>query len=133
MTCHNCQLKAVKAGKDRKGNQRYRCDRCKRRFQAEREKLLGNMYLSEEKALLILQLLVEGNSIRSIERVTGCEKKTICTLLNVAGERCEDLMKRIFFFNHTATIQIYTLSLHDALPGGVAGSSPLAGLVVGGG
>src|ERR1041384_3034144 len=94
MTCHNCQLKAVKAGKDLKGNQRYRCDRCKRRFAEQREKLLGNMYLSEEKALLVLQLLVEGNSIRSIERITGCEKKTICTLLRVAGERCEDLMKR---------------------------------------
>lgn len=70
MTCHNCQLKAVKAGKDRRGNQRYRCDRCKRRFQAERERLLGNMYLSEDKAILVLSLLLEGNSIRSIERIT---------------------------------------------------------------
>ena len=94
MTCHNCQLKAVKAGKDRKGNQRYRCDKCKRRFAEQREKLLGNMYLPEDKALLVLQLLVEGNSIRSIERITGIEKKTICTLLRVAGERCEDLMNR---------------------------------------
>jgi transposase-like protein/IS1 family transposase len=94
MTCHNCQLKAVKAGKDSKGNQRYRCDKCKRRFQAERDKLLGNMYLPEEKALMVLQMLVEGNSIRSITRITGIEKKTILTLLNVAGERCEDLMNR---------------------------------------
>jgi IS1 family transposase len=59
-----------------------------------RERLLGNMYLPEEKALLVLQLLVEGNSIRSINRITGIEKKTILTLLNVAGERCEDLMNR---------------------------------------
>jgi transposase-like protein/IS1 family transposase len=94
MTCHNCQLKAVKAGRDHKGNQRYRCDRCKRRFQAEQEKLLGNMYLPEEKALMVLQMLVEGNSIRSINRITGIEKKTILTLLNVAGERCEALMNR---------------------------------------
>ena len=94
MVCHNCQLKAVKAGRDRKGNQRYRCDKCKRRFAEQREKLLGNMYLPEDKALLVLQLLVEGNSIRSIERITGIEKKPICTSLRVAGERCEDLMKR---------------------------------------
>lgn len=94
MTCHNCRIETRKDGKNRKGNQRYRCTKCKRRFQAERDKLLGNMYLSEEKALLVLQLLVEGNSIRSIERITGCEKKTVCTLLRVAGERCEDLMKR---------------------------------------
>ena len=95
MTCHNCQLKAVKAGKDRKGNQRYRCDKCKRRFAEQREKLLRNMYLPEDKALLVLQLLVEGNSIRSIERITGIEKKTVCTLLRVAGERCDDLMRRM--------------------------------------
>jgi transposase-like protein/IS1 family transposase len=94
MTCHNCKTEAVKAGKDDKGNQRFKCNKCKRRFQAEQEKLLGNMYLPEEKALMVLQLLVEGNSIRSITRITGIEKKTILTLLNVAGERCEDLMNR---------------------------------------
>ena len=94
MTCCNCKIKAVKAGLDKKGNQRYKCQRCKRRFQELRETLLGNMYLPEDKALLVLQLLVEGNSIRSIERITGCEKKTICTLLRIAGERCEDLMNR---------------------------------------
>ena len=76
MTCHNCKIEAVKAGKDDKGNQRFKCNRCKRRFQAEQEKLLGNMYLPEEKALMVLQLLVEGNSIRSITRITGVEKKT---------------------------------------------------------
>ncbi len=48
MTCHNCQLKAVKAGRDRKGNQRYRCDKCKRRFQAEQEKLLGAYRKNQE-------------------------------------------------------------------------------------
>jgi len=71
MTCHNCKIEAKKAGKDRKGNQRFRCNQCKRRFQQERERLLGNMYLSEDKTLLCLNLLLEGNSIRSIERVTG--------------------------------------------------------------
>ena len=94
MTCHNCKIEGVKAGKDDKGNQRYKCSRCKRRFQELREKLFGNMYLPEEKALMVLQMLVEGNSIRSIIRITGIEKKTILTLLNVAGERCEDLMNR---------------------------------------
>ena len=52
------------------------------------------MYLGEEKALLCLQLLVEGNSIRSIERIVGIEKKTIFSLLVLAGERCEALMDR---------------------------------------
>jgi len=92
MTCHNCQLKAVKAGKDRKGNQRYRCDKCKRRFQEQQEKLLDTMRLPEEKALLVLQLLLEGNSVRSIQRITGVQKRTTLNLLAMAGERCQELM-----------------------------------------
>jgi transposase-like protein/IS1 family transposase len=94
MTCHNCQIKAVKAGKDRRGNQRFRCNKCKRRFQQERERLLGNMYLSEDKALLSLQLLLEGNSLRSIERITGVEMHTLLKLLVLAGERCESVMNQ---------------------------------------
>jgi transposase-like protein/IS1 family transposase len=96
MTCHNCKIEAKKSGKDRKGNQRYRCNQCKRRFQEENERLLGHMYLPEDKALLCLTLLLEGNSLRSIQRITGVHKNTVMALLVVAGERCEQLMtKRI--------------------------------------
>ncbi len=93
MTCHNCKIEAKKSGKDRKGNQRYRCSQCKRRFQAERAALLGNMYLPEDKVLLCLNLLLEGNSIRSIERITGVTKQTLLNLLVLAGERCDEVMK----------------------------------------
>jgi transposase-like protein/IS1 family transposase len=94
MTCHNCKIEAVKAGKDRKGVQRYRCNQCKRRFAEQQEKLLGNMYLNEDKALLCLTLLLEGNSVRSIERITGIGKSTILRLLVLAGERCERIMSQ---------------------------------------
>jgi len=93
MTCHNCKIEAKKAGKDRKGNQRYRCVQCKHRFQAEREALLGNMYLPEDKVLLCLSLMLEGNSIRSIERITGVTKQTLLNLLVLAGEQCGRVMK----------------------------------------
>jgi transposase-like protein/IS1 family transposase len=93
MTCHNCKIEAKKSGKDRKGNQRYRCNQCKRRFQEERAALLGNMYLPEDKILLCLTLLLEGNSIRSIERITGVTKQTLLNLLVLAGERCDEVMK----------------------------------------
>ena len=43
---------------------------------------------------MILTLMLEGNSIRSIERITGVEKKTITRVLLHAGEHCEQLMKR---------------------------------------
>jgi transposase-like protein len=92
MTCHNCQIVAVKIGKDRKGNQRFRCNTCRKTFAEPKDKPLGNMYLPIEKAVLILRLLVEGNSIRSTKRITGVEKKTILSLLVLAGEKCERLL-----------------------------------------
>jgi IS1 family transposase len=45
---------------------------------------------SERKA--ILKLLVEGMSLRSIERVTGVHRDTIMRLLLLAGERSQQLM-----------------------------------------
>ena len=50
------------------------------------------MYLSLDKALLCLHLLVEGMSIRSTERITGVHRDTILDLLVRVGERCEQLM-----------------------------------------
>lgn len=92
MTCHNCKIKAAKFGKDRHGNQRYKCSQCRKTFQELKDKMLGNMYLPEAKALMVLHMLVEGNSIRSIERLTGVNRNTIMSLLVLAGEKCERVM-----------------------------------------
>jgi IS1 family transposase len=48
--------------------------------------------LSTEKKVAALSALVEGNSIRSIERMTGIHRDTICRLLVSAGERCTAVM-----------------------------------------
>jgi IS1 family transposase len=50
------------------------------------------MRLPLEKALSVLRLLVEGCSIRSAERITGVEKRTILSLLLLVGKRCEKMM-----------------------------------------
>jgi IS1 family transposase len=50
------------------------------------------MRIDQDKAVLALNLLVEGNSIRSTERLTGLHRDTILDLLVLAGERCERLM-----------------------------------------
>lgn len=51
------------------------------------------MRVSLDKALLALQLLLEGCSVRSTERVTGLHRRTILNLLVLAGERCEKLLE----------------------------------------
>ena len=50
------------------------------------------MRLPMDKAESILKLLVEGMSIRSIERVTQVHRDTIMRLLLLAGERSQQLM-----------------------------------------
>lgn len=96
MNCPTCSVPCQKSGRHINGLQRYRCRECKRRWVEPRIKPLDNMLLPLEKALLCLQLLVEGNSIRSTERITGVEKKTIISLLRLAGAKAERLMdKRI--------------------------------------
>ena len=52
------------------------------------------MYLPMDKAELVLKLLLEGNSVSSIERITGIHHGTILKLLVLAGEKCERIMGR---------------------------------------
>lgn len=96
MVCHNCRLKAKKHGKDRKGNQRWLCRPCKRTFAEPCERPLGIMRLPLDKAVMILNLLVEGNSARSVARVTGVHKGTILRLLRQVGEQCERILAARF-------------------------------------
>jgi transposase-like protein/IS1 family transposase len=92
MTCGDCGAKCGRFGKHRNGLQRYRCASCRKTYTEEHARLFGTMTVDEGKALLALQLLVEGNSIRSCERITGIDRNTIMRLLVVAGQRCEQLM-----------------------------------------
>ena len=99
MKCPNCDAQSKKDGKDRNGNQRFKCLACGKRFSEPKEKNLGNMILSEEKALMCLKLLVEGCSIRSTERITDVHRDTIIRLLETVGKKClkiqETLVKNV--------------------------------------
>lgn len=94
MTCHNCQTECKRFGKSKAGNQRFRCRQCSRTFTDSGPRPLGEMRLPLDRALLCLQLLLEGNSIRSTERITGVHRDTIMGLLEVAGLRAERLLEK---------------------------------------
>ncbi len=49
--------------------------------------------LKEDKQIAILSMLVEGNSLRSIERMTGVHRDTIMRLMVKVGERCQVFME----------------------------------------
>ena len=93
MTCHNCRLEMTKHGKRRDGTPRYRCAQCGKTFsEPKRYGVIGHKQVDEDRALLALTLIVEGNSIRSAARITGLEKRTIIRLVVDAGQRCEALL-----------------------------------------
>ena len=91
MTCHNCRTECRKFGKDRKGYRRHQCRQCKRTF-TEPHNVLDGMYTSVDQAEMVLKLLLEGNSVSSVERITGIHHATILKLLVLAGEKCERIM-----------------------------------------
>jgi hypothetical protein len=72
---------------------RFRCSGCRKTYTENRERLFGSMTVPEDKALLAIQLLIEGTSIRSTERITQLHRDTILRLLVLAGERCIKLME----------------------------------------
>jgi transposase-like protein/IS1 family transposase len=93
MTCHNCRIDAPKHGKHRNGLQRYRCNQCSKTFtEAHEEAFRVEDHLQDAKGLLALQVLTEGGSVRSAERISGLHRNTILQLLQIAGKRCERLL-----------------------------------------
>jgi len=92
MICEACNVDCQRFGKHRNGLRRFRCSSCKRTYTEAHKRVLDTMYISESKAVMALQLLLEGNSIRSTERITGMDRNTIMSLLVRAGERCQRLM-----------------------------------------
>jgi transposase-like protein/IS1 family transposase len=94
MVCTVCQTDCQRFGTHRNGLRRSRCRSCKRTYTESHQRTLGTMYISQEKAVLALQLLLEGNSIRSTERITNLDRNTIMSLLVRAGINCQRLLDR---------------------------------------
>jgi transposase-like protein len=92
MSCPTCNYPAKKFGKHRNGLQRYRCPNCNKTFTEPHESPLGDMILAEQKALTVLEHLVEGRSVRSTARITGVHPRTILNLLTLAGTKCDRMM-----------------------------------------
>ena len=92
MTCHNCRIECKRKGHTANGRQRYQCRQCSKTFLEPRENHLDGMTLPIEKAEMVLRLLLEGNSVSSVERATEVHHTTILKLLVLAGEKCERIM-----------------------------------------
>lgn len=106
MQCSTCQAECRKFGRDRKGNQRWQCQQCSITFSESPARILGDMRLPLEKALTVLQHLVEGVSVRATMRLTGVNRGTILSLLALVGERCERLLEERIHRVNVADVQV---------------------------
>jgi IS1 family transposase len=52
------------------------------------------MYVTTEKASQIVRLLIEGMSVRSIERITEAHRDRILRVLQTVGEGCERMLEQ---------------------------------------
>ncbi|MBZ5674667.1 MAG: hypothetical protein LAP61_10510 [Acidobacteriia bacterium] len=95
MTCKSCAVLCQRFGKHRNGLCRFRCPGCKKTFTEAHKPALAGSYLSQDRIILALRLLLEGNSIRSTERIAETDRNTIMRLLTLAGEKAEKLMARM--------------------------------------
>ena len=77
-----------KNGKSRKGEQRFVCKDCKRRWTQDRPRPIGDMRIDLDRAAMAIQLLVEGSSVRSTSRITRLSQDTISSLILTVGENC---------------------------------------------
>src|SRR4051812_23030160 len=77
MLCPTRNGSTRRVGYNRNGSQRYRCDECGATFTDEATRPADRRELAEEKVLMCLRMLLEGNSIRSVERRTGVDRYTI--------------------------------------------------------
>lgn len=95
MICPTCKAEAQRFGTNRNGSQRFRCVECKKTFSAKPEDRVEGSTIPLAQVEKVLQLLIEGCSVRSAERISGLHRDTILKLMVTAGEKCEKLMARL--------------------------------------
>ena len=97
---------AKRHGRDRHGNQRFRCKSCGKTWAESHDKPLGDMRIPLDRAVFCLRLLLEGNSIRSVERLTDTHRDTIMKLVVLVGERCQAFMEKAIYKVPVEDVQV---------------------------
>ncbi len=64
------------------------------------------MRIPQDKAVIALKMLAEGSGLRSISRLTGLHRDTICRLLVHVGKQCERFMEERIFNVPVQDVQV---------------------------
>ncbi len=85
------QRNIKKAGKTRRGRQRYLCKTCGRTFTETKGTIFYRRRTPEEEIIETLALIAEGVRISSLARVKGHKEDTILDWLRAAAEHAEEI------------------------------------------
>jgi len=81
----------IKAGKTRKGVQRFQCQTCGKYFVETTGTIFYRKRTAEDEILETLALLAEGSRISSLTRVKGYKEDTILSWLREAARHTQEL------------------------------------------
>jgi transposase-like protein/IS1 family transposase len=94
MLCPLCNGETRKFGKNRNGSQRFRCDACSKCFTDDLTRPEDRRRRHDPATMILaLRLLLEGNSVRSVERITKIHRNLIIDAMVDAGEKCTAWME----------------------------------------
>jgi transposase-like protein len=89
--------------RDRYGKQRHirllHCKACDSRFSERKGTPLFHSGLPTEKAISVLQHLVEGNGVRQTERLVGVHRDTVMRLARKAGQHAKGTHDELVAFS----------------------------------
>ena len=92
---NECQHETThKHGRTAANLQRFKCADCGKTFTEYRPKPIGNMRIDLDRACMALNLLVEGTSVRTAERIVGLHRDTICALIISVGPNLDRFHQR---------------------------------------
>jgi transposase-like protein len=75
------------------------CNTCKSRFSERKGTPLFHSCLPQEKAVSVLEHLVEGNGVRQTERLVGVHRDTVMRLAKKAGEHAQNAHDELVGFS----------------------------------
>jgi transposase-like protein len=75
------------------------CQACKSRFSERKGTPPSHSCLPAEKAISVLEHLVEGNGVRQTERLVGVHRDTVMRLARKAGQHARDVHDELVAFS----------------------------------
>src|SRR5262245_24736781 len=106
MACPSCSSEHVKkCGLGRKGQQKWQCLDCRKKW-SDQAGPLGRTTTELPTAITLLSALLEGASVRSVERMFGVKRDTIIRIMVAAGRQCQAFMATAAYGHEFTDLQL---------------------------